>query len=42
MFQHEIKLTLKDQLKEDESWEIPAAIQCRIFVLQFSVWKCSY
>jgi len=42
MFKHEIKLTLKDKLKEDESWEIPCATQCRTFVLQASIWKCSY
>jgi hypothetical protein len=42
MFKHEIKRTLKDKVKEDESWEIAVAIQCRTFVLQSSIGKRSY
>jgi len=42
MFKHEIKLTIKDKLKEDESWEMPAATQCRTFVLQSSIGKRIY
>jgi len=42
MFKHEIKLTLKDKLKEVESWVMPGAIQCRTFVLQSSIGKWSY